>query len=80
MADYSDITLGAEWQEIDAEAEDVIIHADGGPLRFTSHTAPAGATRGIRLDSGTSHVVKAGTAIMARSDCRVPVTLIRVTA
>lgn len=80
MADYTDISLGASWTAAPAVDEDVIIYAQGGPIRFTSHASPAGNTVGIPLTAGQAHLVKAGTSLMARSDTAVPVTLVRVTA
>lgn len=80
MADYNDIILDGNPQPVPVAAEDTIIYAHGGPMRFTSHLTPLGNTVGIPLASGQAHLVKANNAITAWSDSGVVMTLVRITA
>lgn len=77
MADYNDIILTRVPQAIPVAAEDTMIYATG-PIRLTSHQAPAGNTVGIPLNQ-QAHIIKANTTLMAWADAPAGVLLVRTT-
>lgn len=77
MANYNDMSVGAAYVALPADAEDTIIYCDDGEIRFTAHSNPAGNTAGVPLKRGQAHLVKAGVILRVRSAVSVPSRLIR---
>ena len=80
MANYNDMSVGAAYVALPADADDTIIYCDDGEIRFTAHSNPTGNTAGIPLKRGQAHLVKAGTVLHVRSGVAVNSRLVRTVA